>query len=300
MKESLIKSVKQLPAWFKLESYKKSKHFNANEWYDELMPRLVLRYCLKRYGNDPKNLPPNWECIKQKGLLFHEAKDEEIKYRISAVNPDLIRIMPIEEKASQAQPEVTSIATLTNFHIYVDYSLVSDEQRDKIKKNIKIMLDTFEGNNENFDEELELEARLWSRRAFSDFAMDQKFGLENKFAYPRINLEASDEQIKKDFATWLDKERKRRGKPAPKKNFSDAELDSWYESSVLPYLDLLFWAELEEVKISQYVIAQAIFPDAYSMDCDTDPLGRLKTTKKKADYLMHHDTMKLLELQITE
>jgi hypothetical protein len=123
-------------------------------------------------------------------------------------------------------------------------------------------------------------------------------GLKNKFAYAKIDLEASDEQIKRDLTIWLEQERKRRDKPAPKKNFNDTDFTGWHESAVLPYLDLMFWAEIEEVKISQYAIAQAIFPDAYGSD--VDPLGKLKTTKKKAEYLMDHKTMKLLELQITD
>lgn len=38
--------------------------------------------------------------------------------------------------------------------------------------------------------------------------------LENKFAYARVKLDASDEQIKKDFALCLEQERKRRNRPA--------------------------------------------------------------------------------------
>ncbi len=96
------------------------------------------------------------------------------------------------------------------------------------------------------------------------------------------------------------RERKRRNVPAPKRNFSDADFVSWHESAILPYLDLLFWAGLEKAKINQYIIAQAIFPDAYALGSDIDPLGKLKTTKKKAEYLMNNNIMRLLEFQVTE
>jgi len=65
----------------------------------------------------------------------------------------------------------------------------------------------------------------------------------------------------------------------------------------IPYLDLTFWAEFEGVRIHQHVIAQAIFPDAYALGSDVDPLGKLKTTKKKVEALMNEETLKVLELQ---
>lgn len=77
-------------------------------------------------------------------------------------------------------------------------------------------------------------------------------------------------------------------------------MTSWDGSAILPYLDLIYWSGIEKTKISQYVIAQAIFSDAYSLESDIDPLDRLKTTKKKADHLMKSKTMRLLELQVTE
>lgn len=46
----------------------------------------------------------------------------------------------------------------------------------------------------------------------------------------------------------------------------------------------MFWSEIEKIKINQYVMAQAIFHDAYASD--VDPMGKLKTTRKKAEYLM--------------
>ncbi len=144
----------------------------------------------------------------------------------------------------------------------------------------------------------EKEALTWLTRPFLDCPMDTLMGLKNKFAYAKIDLNSSDEQLKEDFAVWLDEERKRRDCPASKKNFSKADLEGWHESSVLPYLDLMLWSEIEKIKISQYVIAQAIFPNAYSIESDVDPLGKLKTTKKKAEYLMDYKAMKLLELQV--
>lgn len=124
--------------------------------------------------------------------------------------------------------------------------------------------------------------------------------MENKIAYAKVKLFGSDEQIKKDFAIWLEEERKRRNTYAPKKNFSENAIDSWHEFSILPYLDLSYWAKLENVKISQHVMGQAIFPDAYSLYSDIDPLNKLKTSKKIITTLMDLNSMYLLWLQCYE
>jgi len=43
----------------------------------------------------------------------------------------------------------------------------------------------------------------WLTKPFDDFPSDSALGLKNKFAYTRIKLDASNEQIKKDFAGCL-------------------------------------------------------------------------------------------------
>lgn len=163
------------------------------------------------------------------------------------------------------------------------------------------MRELFKDDNSNIPmQPMRGEAASWMSKPFEDFPSDVVMGFKNQFAYARVKLDASDEQIKRDFALWLAYERKRRDCPAPKKNFSDIELMSWHESAILPYLDLMTWSTITKTKIKKYILAQAIYSDAYSVESDSDPLGKLKTTKKKADILMTYKTMKLLELQIIE
>jgi hypothetical protein len=111
--------------------------------------------------------------------------------------------------------------------------------------------------------------------------------IPHKYAYAGVDLETTDEQLKKDFADWLANERQRRQVLAAKKNFSEADFRGFAESAILPYLDLTLWA----------VWAQAIFSDAYAPNSETDPLGRLKTTKKKSESLMQPQSLIRLESQ---
>ena len=62
----------------------------------------------------------------------------------------------------------------------------------------------------------------------------------------------------------------------------------------------MFWSQMENIKINQYTIAQTIYPDSYALDSEVDPLGKLKTTKKKSAYLMNYEILKLLEMQVDD
>ncbi len=294
MKNTSIKSVKQLPTWYKLKNYDVSKGFSASEWYDELMPRFCLRHYFKKYKKIPVDLPGlNWEGIKQEGLLFNLAKTGVKKFRIKSLAPSMYEFEVVKEKPMHDELTPIAVISLSNFDMYGAYWLDEETAQAEISKKMEALITE---EQDKVSDILQLAAMAWATQPFLDFPVQEGVGLPNKFAYAKVDLSASDEQIKKEFTVWLEQERQRRNKAAPKKNFNQADFDGWYESSVLPYLDLMFWAELEGVKINQYTIAQAIFADAYASD--VDPLGKLKTTKKKADYLMDGKVMKLLKLQI--
>ena len=48
----------------------------------------------------------------------------------------------------------------------------------------------------------------------------------------------------------------------------------------------MFWSKLNNVRIHQLVITQLLFPELYQTFSEIDPLGKLKTTKKRAEMLM--------------
>lgn len=102
-----------------------------------------------------------------------------------------------------------------------------------------------------------------------------------------IDLAATDEQIKQDFCHWLSEYRKAIGYESNKKNFSDKNLAEWVQWRLLPYLDLLFVAAIEEKTLTQPKMARLIFSDEY----DVDIVDRLRrTTKPKAEWLMREET----------
>ncbi|HVV69576.1 MAG TPA: DUF6387 family protein [Gammaproteobacteria bacterium] len=296
MTETIIKSVNQLPAWYKLENYNKTNEFGESEWYDELMARFFIRYCLKYFKVVPEHIRSYWEVIKSSGLIYQQFKDEELKLRLSAYSPFIHHFVLYKEKSARKE-QSRSVNSITRFTMYGSYVLNDKDNQAEINKRMRVLLNKKEGYVEDEPGE---DAVAWLTQPFDDFESDIRTGLKDKFGYARVELNASDEQINQDFAAWLAEERKRRGCITSKKNFNGIDFKSWSDSAILPYLDLIFWAQMEKVKINQYVMAQAIYTDAYALGSEVDPLGKLKTTKKKAVYLMNHETMKLLEMQVNE
>lgn len=105
-----------------------------------------------------------------------------------------------------------------------------------------------------------------------------------------INLTATDEQILSDFQHWLTEYRKAVGRESNKKNFSDKDLACWYESRLLPYIDLTLSAAIEGKKITQAKIAELLC-------LDLDKLR--KTIKPKAEWLFRHETLTAIEDQLS-
>jgi hypothetical protein len=115
-----------------------------------------------------------------------------------------------------------------------------------------------------------------------------------QYAHVRIDLNASDQQLKDDFDYWLKNYRNATEIYSNRKYFSQSDLKRWFEFCAIPYLDLLLIAKIEDKKITQHRLANLIFPNEF----DVDVVGRLRdTTKPMADILKKHDTLELISLQ---
>lgn len=80
------------------------------------------------------------------------------------------------------------------------------------------------------------------------------------------NLNATDEQLERDFKSWLAEARELLAVPSPRREFSPVEFNRWINAAVLPYFDLTFWASANDFKFTQATLANAIFPDEFDVD----------------------------------
>ena len=270
MTKTIINSVKQLPAWFELKKYERARELTTEDWLLELHHRYYLQCAAECHWQEIRET--HWEPIASYGLV------SKLETSVSSFKtlPSLIPSNPLHH--------AITIQPITKFTAY--NFLFCDPNRSEIEAKLAHF---WQGTPSPFknNEDWELEPY---QGADTSWESD---------VFLSINLKASDEQLKRDFALWLAEQRERQSIKMPKKNFTQLDYEDWCDLQVLPYLDLTFWAARDDIKIHQHVLAHALFPDAYALGCDIDPVGRLRTTKKKADYLMTQEIMMALDHQVT-
>lgn len=115
-------------------------------------------------------------------------------------------------------------------------------------------------------------------------------------AHVVVNLSATDEQIKKDFAHWLTHYRQAINYQHKEKLFTQVDYDHWVEFGVIPYLDLVLIAKIEGKNITRNKLGRLIFPDEY----DVDLVERIrKTTKPTAEWLIKNEICNTLFNQLS-
>jgi|GEM_PF-6235949 len=99
----------------------------------------------------------------------------------------------------------------------------------------------------------------------------------------KINLSASDRQIKSDFEKWLKGRRANLAQVQKHVDISGRKIKEWNQFRVLAYFDLLVWQKLTGIKISDAEIDRILFPDdeKETVVCSSSRVGKtLKTYKK--------------------
>ena len=119
-----------------------------------------------------------------------------------------------------------------------------------------------------------------------------------------IDLRATDEQIKNDFAYWLKEYREATGdqvynKDAKvlKRTFNDSDCKRWSDDKVLAYLDLTFIAHFYNKEIGSTKIGRLLYPDGH--DEVLNPHKKVdRTLRDLANWLMEYSTIKAIKAQL--
>ena len=114
----------------------------------------------------------------------------------------------------------------------------------------------------------------------------------------RVNLLATDNQIRTKFKSWLDAKRQEMPIDGPLLNkFSTKDYSSWVENRVLLYLDLAISLLLEKKRLSYEAQAACVFPDLVFIQ-KPDPVEKLiRTVLPLARSVIHHHALRALRLE---
>lgn len=124
----------------------------------------------------------------------------------------------------------------------------------------------------------------------------QSHAINHEGFFIAVDLKASDESLKRSFATWLGRVRVASGAKAVGKVFSDKEAHVWVNQYYLPYLDLTFWSKLQGRRISDEVMTDVLYPSHLRPNID-----KIRAAfKEKAEKIVSKQFVDALRLQLSE
>lgn len=108
--------------------------------------------------------------------------------------------------------------------------------------------------------------------------LERTFGVDFDFFSPLTNhcpdiqrfvtvdLSNNDEKIIEDFKLFLQGERERKDTKNSHKRKRDKDIELIHKYNVLPYMDLYLWCIISGEKLTQYQMANLLFPDEHDVD----------------------------------
>ena len=284
------------PDWFDLEKYKDLSNLSAINWATLLTQRLFLYD--GRYG------PPS----RRYGLSIPEIVKLRVKIFIS-IEQDPLNPYPFE--FGKKLPGLTwdfrksyeelfegkrfsklfqkNIRPLTVDQVCVLNEHIPEEAKNAFK-NIKLP--------ENFEDPIFREFYYRPIDSICGKFIDDRLiatVVHNKIdslVHILVNLSAPDNQIINDFRTFL-KEVRKLSTPSLTVKFNKTLLKRLCNNKVLPYLDLMLWADNEfDIKILNRKLGSWLYPDESD---EFDAVDRVrKTTQDLAEKSMEYEFIEAL------
>lgn len=115
-----------------------------------------------------------------------------------------------------------------------------------------------------------------------------------------VDFNAPEKVLIEQFKVFV-KEKKKLNNNLTAKTFSEADISSWVKSRVLPCIDLLIYADLNNTIILQHQLGSMLFPDAGRVGApDIDVTDRVrKSILPKARKLLTNETILALQHQLS-
>lgn len=287
-------------SWFDLSKYDAVVHFSLGMWANVLSTRRLLQISIEQLELDAE---------------FREAYAPAINSYLAELLEEPVGTLaePTEILLASGDP---SVADQTVQEVYLQRNLtesgellaiylkcfpadsdgaaysgepvVSDDATSSEE------LVSLDGLQEYFQRRADAEARrdeahekhaTLLRRSFADYVR----GAESEGSLPlsgsefvSVNLNASDETLRRDFDAWLACKRMSQSMQVPRGDIGEKELLRWARYRVLAYIDLRIFAASRGCTLPLALAGNVLFPDE-----DIDPAERISSTVRPlADMLM--------------
>ncbi len=253
-------------SWFDLKKYEPMRNFSLEDWFNQIYARQVLYHFLfsDELKEERDKARTNKEWLKNEGVLDWVGQIQDnpvLKWNEKSLN---------NYYGFYNEYPFNTLSVISTPALYM-WNSVTDSRFSDVWKCCESD-DTNPLANTPYD-------LLFKQKGIRDY--EQNISVI-------VDFSASDEQIIKDFKHWLTEFRKAIEYRPIKKNFTDKNLAKWFDWRVLPYLDVIIYAEVEQIKLTQCQIAKKIYTD--NRDIDFTERVRV-TTKPNAELLMRSETL---------
>jgi hypothetical protein len=223
-KGTILREKEDLPEWFDLAKYKRTREFDAAEWYDQLSMRMNIHNNISVDASDAEKLDSNYQS------LLDALKTITQYGLISPSNfPDSRRLASFLLSQGGGSH---SIRPLSCADVLTASWTVGKRPKMGLINTVRTSYDSIS--------QLPLTAHI------------------------QVDLRASDEQIVNDFKQWLGGHRESLKRAARKRMFSEADFKQWSRYQALPCIDLMLWGEYQGVRYTNSLLANSLFPTEWT------------------------------------
>lgn len=272
-----IKNTSELPEWFSLEKYDTAKTLDAAGWYVQL---YIRARCLSYFaaGEDISGIlnlirdEPIIDVTKSSSLSFH-----------------YYRGMFYEEHIIEQSKH--GVHSLTVHELYMAAINMEESKRVQAKAFFEMILNSLWGVSTESPRDPSVLSR--EKTAFLYEPVHHVLRKPLDQALLGVNLLLPDRELVEQFKAYLPVLRKECDAAFFTEKWHQPDFVEWARLGVLPYLDLIIWAQEEDRNITYKVLEEAIFPRSEGSE---DRVR--KTTAPKAEQLISKESLAFLRAQI--
>lgn len=282
-----IKKPEWLPDWFDIKNYDSVASMGLLEWGEALNLRIWLnRLVGKGKTTDEKLKIENF--ITEEIISMATNPDVGFDYGSKGFEPMQQTVSPLSiGMIGMVWGDITLGGNAAKFKSILE-NPKAQENSELAQEYLKLSASVYdEFLKERYDESY-AQSREWEEQR-------SYYGRKlNGLSFAQVDISAPDKQLLEDFKTWLKDTRELVGLSSKPQTFTPADMASWHEKRVLPYIDLTTWAKLKNINITQQQIGIVLFPDDFNISLDS----RIRrTVKPLAEELMMPRTIGAICIQ---
>jgi len=276
-----IKNISELPDWFHKRSYR--KQLSDKDWYREIRWRQNLQSLVEMHGEALLNIGEESYEFLSKFLEKEDVRPDSMIYVVPGEGVPVLDLTVGETAFLAFSTQKSDVSAMVEKYIKLLelWREACDEMQaagssgptpafGQYEVELPAFLDQLEKDDPKFDCPIEQYSKCLMNPWLS-------YGRPLNGHPVTIDTQFDDETILHHVKKWLVEKRKTEGIKA-RRPFNQNDFDDWEYYKIREIFDLQMWATLNDKKILDRVLAEALWPNAPD---DFSPIDTLRTTARK-------------------